>query len=105
MTFAVVYVWQQPSVNQWLLFLLLAFIANFGHYLIVRAYDHAEASLLTPLSYAEMIVAVVAGWWFFSDFPDRWTFVGIAVLITCAIYISYRERVRKVPAGPDYEQP
>jgi drug/metabolite transporter (DMT)-like permease len=46
-----------------------------------------------------MIMAVVCGWWFFGDFPDRWTFVGVGVLIACAIYISYRERVRGLPLG------
>jgi drug/metabolite transporter (DMT)-like permease len=104
-TAIVIFFWQPPTAGQWVLFLLLAFIANFGHYLIVRAYDHAEASLLAPLAYAEMIMAVAAGWWFFGDFPDAWTFLGVAILIACAVYISYRERVRNVRTGPDYEQP
>jgi drug/metabolite transporter (DMT)-like permease len=94
---AVVFVWQAPTPQQWSLFLLLAFIATSGHYLIVRAYDYAEASLLAPLGYTEMIMAVVVGWYFFGDFPDMWTFVGVGILIACAIYISYRERVRNVP--------
>jgi drug/metabolite transporter (DMT)-like permease len=89
---AVVFVWQAPTPQQWWLFLLLAFIATAGHYLIVRAYDYAEASLLAPLGYTEMIMAVIVGWYFFGDFPDTWTFVGVGILIACAIYISYRER-------------
>jgi drug/metabolite transporter (DMT)-like permease len=103
-TLIVVASWQPPSATQWLLFVLVAFIANFAHYLIVRAYDHAEASLLAPLSYAEIIMAVVAGWWFFGDFPDRWTFLGVAILIASAIYISYRERVRASHSGRRPEQ-
>jgi drug/metabolite transporter (DMT)-like permease len=89
---AVVFVWQAPTPQQWGLFILLAFIATAGHYLIVRAYDYAEASLLAPLGYTEMIMAVIVGWYFFGDFPDTWTFVGVGILIACAIYISYRER-------------
>jgi drug/metabolite transporter (DMT)-like permease len=89
---AVVFVWQSPTLQQWWLFLLLAFIATAGHYLIVCAYDYAEASLLAPLGYTEMIMAVIAGWYFFGDFPDAWTFVGVGILIACAVYISYRER-------------
>jgi drug/metabolite transporter (DMT)-like permease len=99
MSVAVPFVWQMPNLDQWLLFVLMAAIATFGHFLIVKAYDHAEASLLAPLAYAEMIMAVAAGWYFFGDFPDRWTFVGVGILIACAIYISYRERVRKLPAS------
>ena len=36
---------------------------------------------------------------------DVWTFVGVAILIACAIYISWRERVRHVEPIRDFEQP
>ena len=101
----VLFVWVPPTPAQWGLFVLLSFIANGGHYLIVKSYDHAEASLLAPLAYTEMVMAVLAGWHFFGDFPDLWTFVGVAILIACAIYISWRERVRSVPPIKDFEQP
>ena len=87
-----------------MLFILLSAIANGGHYMIIRAYDHAEASLLAPLAYSEMIMATILGWYIFGDFPDVWTFVGVAILITCAIYISWRERVRHVEPIRDFEQ-
>lgn len=85
-------VWVMPTASEWLLFVALAAIANLGHYAIVRAYDHAEASLLAPLAYTEMITATLLGFLFFGDFPDLWTFVGVGILISCAIYISMRER-------------
>ena len=37
-------------------------------------------------------MATFLGWWFFGDFPDGWTFAGVAILIACATYISIRER-------------
>ena len=84
-------VWVTPKPLDWLLFVSLAIIANIGHYCIVRAYDHAEASLLAPLAYTEMVTSTILGWVFFGDFPDRFTFLGVAILIACAIYISTRE--------------
>lgn len=93
MTALVWTVWRMPSGMEWLLFVALGVISTLGHGLIVKAYDHAEASLLAPLAYTEMIVAVIVGWWFFGDFPDVWTFVGVGVLIGCALYISSRERM------------
>lgn len=88
-------VWTPPNVTQWQMLAGLGLIATFGHFLIVRAYDFAEASLLAPLAYAEMIMATICGWVFFGDFPDRWTFVGVAILITSALYISLREGATK----------
>lgn len=53
----------------------------------------AEISLLRPLVYAEMIMATLAGWWFFREVHDRWTVLGVTILITCAIpSISANER-------------
>jgi drug/metabolite transporter (DMT)-like permease len=104
-TAAVGFVWVMPTLEQWGLLLVIATVALIGHYLVIAAYRFGEASLLAPLGYAEMIMAVVCGWWFFGDFPDRWTFVGVGILIACAIYISYRERVRGVPADQSPPQP
>jgi drug/metabolite transporter (DMT)-like permease len=104
-TVAAFFVWLPPTPSQWGLFVLLAFIATFGHFLIVRAYDYCEASLLAPLAYTEMVMATLAGWWFFGDFPDRWTFLGVGILIACAIYISVRERLHNIPPPSDFEQP
>jgi drug/metabolite transporter (DMT)-like permease len=98
-------VFEPPSTSQWALFVLLAVIAGVGHYLIVRAYDLCEASLLAPLAYTEMIMATVAGWWFFGDVPDRWTFVGVGVLMTSAVVISYGEHGRLALAEREFEQP
>lgn len=88
-------VWMPPTLEQWAMFLGLGIVANLGHFLVVRAYDFAEASLLAPLAYTEMIMSTVLGWYFFADFPDAWTFVGVGVLIACAFYISVRERAAK----------
>jgi drug/metabolite transporter (DMT)-like permease len=105
MSVIVVFVWETPTPAQWGFFLLLSLIANGGHYLIIRAYDNAEASLLAPLAYTEIVMATFAGWYFFGDFPDFWTFIGVGILIASAIYISWRERVRNVEPIRDFEQP
>jgi drug/metabolite transporter (DMT)-like permease len=105
MSAIVVFVWETPTPAQWGFFVLLSLIANGGHYLIIRAYDNAEASLLAPLAYTEIVMATFAGWYFFGDFPDLWTFVGVGILIASAIYISWRERVRNVEPIRDFEQP
>ena len=99
-TVAILPLWEAPTPAQWGLLFLIGLIATVGHYLIVRAYDHAEASLLAPLAYTEMVMATCVGWWFFGDFPDGWTFFGVAILIACATYISVRERKAAPKATP-----
>ncbi len=84
--------WQMPLAHQWLMLLGLGVIATLGHLLIALAYERAEASLLAPLGFTEIVMATLLGWWFFGDLPDRWTVLGVAVLIGSAFYISVRER-------------
>ena len=106
LSLVVPFVWHAPTPAQWAMLMTLALIATFGHLLIVKAYDHAEASLLAPLAYTEMVTSVIMGWVFFRDFPDLWTFVGVAILIACALYISMRERAAgRAPAPEGIEQP
>lgn len=95
-TVIVIPFWVTPSFNILLFMVLLASIGTFANFLTIMAMENAEASLLAPIGYTEMITAVLAGWYFFGNFPDGWTFVGVAILIACAIYISYRERVKSV---------
>jgi len=67
-------------------------IAAGGHYLLIRAYELAPASLLAPYGYAEIVMATIVGYVVFGDFPDGWTWAGIAVIVSGGIYISIRER-------------
>ena len=92
MTLALPLLWQMPDPAQWLMLVGLGVVATLGHVLITMAYEHGEASLLAPLAFTEIIMATVFGWWFFNDLPDRWTVLGVAILIGSAIYISIRER-------------
>lgn len=85
-------VWETPTATEWLMLAGIGVIATFGHFLITWAYERADASLLAPLAFTEIIGAVILGWWFWGDLPDRWTVLGVSVLIASAIYISWRER-------------
>lgn len=103
-TVAVAFVWQHPTLWQWAQLFMIGAIATVGHLLITRAYENAEASLLAPLAYTEIVMATILGWAFFGDFPDRWTMLGVLILIGSALYISARERVVKV-VGPEGLEP
>ncbi len=95
MTLALPFLWHSPSPVQWVMLASLGVIATLGHFLITKAYEQAEASLLAPLAFTEIIMSVVVGWYYFGDLPDRWTVLGVTVLVASAVYISVRERRAK----------
>jgi len=67
---------------------LLAFTAAFC---IIAAYRRAEATVVAPMQYSQMIWAALFGWAFFAESPDRWTLTGAGVIISSGLFILFRE--------------
>ena len=88
--------WIQPNPNQWLFMFCIGLCASVGHFFLILSLKYADASKLAPFSYFEIFTNVIIGYYFFSDFPDIWTWVGLLIIINSGIYISIRERSRVV---------
>ena len=88
--------WIEPSPNQWLFMFCIGLCASVGHFFLILSLKYADASKLAPFSYFEIVTNVIIGYYFFSDFPDIWTWVGLLIIINSGIYISIRERSRVV---------
>lgn len=92
-TAAVPFFWKAPDAPlDWLLFLATGFFGGFGHYFVVKSLQYAEASLVSPISYGQLIGATIFGFLLFGDLPDGWTWFGAAAIVACGLYIGYRER-------------
>ena len=65
------------------------------HGLIVLAAKNAPAAVLAPLSYIEIVSATLFGYLVFGDFPDRWTWLGIGIVITSGLYVAHRARIQQ----------
>ena len=76
------------------LLLLTGFLAGSAHYLLTRAFLIAPASLLTPFTYLQMVWATIAGYVVFGHLPDRWSFVGMAIIVGSGIMLWLVERRR-----------
>jgi len=76
------------------LLLLTGFLAGTAHYLLTRAYLIAPASLLTPFTYLQMVWATIAGYVVFGHLPDRWSFVGMAIVLGSGVMLAVVERRR-----------
>ena len=88
-------VWVTPDAADLTRMAAMGLIAAVGHYLMIRAYEQAPASLLAPFGYGEIVTATIIGYFWFGDFPDGITWLGIAILAASGVYISVRERVRR----------
>ena len=85
------FVWVNPSLSQWSMMASIGVFACVGHLFLILSLKYADASKLAPFSYFEIITNIIIGYYFFSDFPDNWTFLGLSIIIMSGIYISRRE--------------
>ncbi|KQY12314.1 DMT family transporter [Rhizobium sp. Root482] len=90
------FAWDAMDRGSWLLIGELTLLGLAVQFLIIKAYEFGEASLIAPLSYTEIVSSTLAGLWFFNEFPDRATFVGVAILIGCAIFTSYQTATQTI---------
>jgi len=90
---ALPFVWETPrTLLDLLLFASLGVFGGFGHYFIVKALEWGPAGVIAPLNYGQLVGTVIIGYLAFDEFPDRWTWLGAAVIIGSGLYIFYRER-------------
>ena len=87
--------WTWMNFSQWLILISLASIGTVAHLLIILSLNFAEASKLAPLGYFEIITNVLIGYYFFNDFPNKWIWLGLLLIISSGIYISIRESIKE----------
>jgi drug/metabolite transporter (DMT)-like permease len=90
-TIGVLFFWVTPSFEQWLVLGWLGFLGALGHYLMIKAYEIAPASLLAPFDYTTLIWATILGFVMFGDLPDTWTVLGAIIIMSSGLYLIRRE--------------
>ena len=73
---------------------LLAAMATLGFVaglLAIAAYRRAQAGIIAPMQYSQIIWATIFGNLFFHETHDIWTIIGTLIIIASGIYIVARE--------------
>jgi drug/metabolite transporter (DMT)-like permease len=99
------FVWTWPSPADFVWLLVLAAIATAGNAASTRALVVADISVVAPFDFVRLPFAAGLGFFAFGEVPDRWTWIGGAVIGVSSIYVAIREaklerRARKRPPVP-----
>lgn len=90
--------WQPLTPTQWGLMATMGTAGAIGHFMLVKAFHSAEASMLAPFTYSQVLGAIIWGFLVFGDVPSSWTFAGAGVVVTSGLYVWYRETRARRPA-------
>lgn len=86
--------WPMPTPTQWSLLLLIGIFGAAGQLLMTYSYRHAEASMLAPLDYVNLLVSVAIGYYLFAEIPHVSTWIGAPLVVAAGVIIIWREYVK-----------
>lgn len=85
------FVWTQPDAAAWALMVATGALFGFGHYLLIRAFEIAPVSTLSPFLYTQLIWVTIISILVFSQYPDMFSLIGATIVVGSGLYIWNRE--------------
>ena len=70
----------------------MGLVSTACHFMVIAAFRHAEASVISPLAYLELISAFFIGYFAFSEIPGSVDVIGIFCILASGLVISLYSR-------------
>lgn len=86
------WVWPETTLNV-IVLCVIGIFGGVGHILATVAHRFADASVLAPVVYLQMIFATIASIVVFASYPGLWTITGALIIMSSGIYIWRRETI------------
>lgn len=78
--------------TQLLALVVIAVSSVIMHFSIAAAYQNAPATLVAPLEYLYLPIAILGGYLFFDETPNGISLLGVIIVIAAGLIITWRER-------------
>ena len=89
------FVWVTPTWHDIAFGIFIGVASTAGQWIVVLAFRYADASVLAPFSYTQLLWVSVLGFLIFGEVPDVYTVTGAAFIVASGLYTAHRERVRR----------
>ena len=94
LSLVVPFFWQPLAPLDWAMLVVIGCLGAGGHLLVILALQRAEASRMAPLTYLQLVWAMLASLVVFGDAPGPATLLGAAVIVTSGLLL-YRMDLRE----------
>ncbi len=85
------FVWQWPSLANLPWLIVIGACGGLGNYLFASSIKAAEISVITPLSFLQLVWAAAIGFLFFGEVPEIYIWFGGTMIFAATSYIAIRE--------------
>ena len=82
--------WTGPDLKGVLLGAALGFFAAASHFFIIKAFEFASASELSPFNYFEIVGAITLSYVVFGYIPNLQAIIGLFVIMGSGLFVSWR---------------
>ena len=79
----------------WFLILLIAVLGTSAHFFIIKAYQLAQASILQPFNYLQLVFVSIIGMIFFNEILEIPVLLGSCIVVGAGLY-SFRRDANKL---------
>ncbi len=90
LSFMVAPSWATPSHDALIMMAAMGLVAALAHFLLIKAFEHASASELSPFNYFEIVVAILLSYIVFDFLPTIEAVMGLAVIASSGLFVSWR---------------
>ncbi len=97
-------VWVTPTLAQLGWLFLVACFATAGHYSMTLAFAAAPLTVTQPVTFLQLVWAVVLGAVVFGEAIDGWVILGGAVIMGSVSFITWREALARRQTTPAVAQ-
>ncbi len=88
-----VWFWEPMTGSDWLWMGLLCLTSAGSHFLLIRAYEVAEASAIQPFAYLQLVFASTIGITIFNETLRPNVAIGAAIVVCAGLFTLWRARV------------
>ncbi len=93
-------VWVTPTLGQLGWMFLVACFATAGHYTMTLAFAAAPLTVTQPVTFLQLVWAVLLGYLAFGEAVDGWVILGGAIIMASVSFITWREALARRAITP-----
>ena len=80
--------------HHWFFLLAICMLGAGGHFLMINAFKHSEASILQPFTYLQLVFVSIIGVIVFNEKLENEIILGSAIVVIAGLFTFWREYIK-----------
>jgi len=96
MTIISCFVWESIPQKDFIWLFIMCTLSASSHFLMVKTLEVAEASVIQPFSYLQLVFGSIIGISIFSESVDAMIILGVIIVIGSGLFTTWREHKKRI---------